>query len=130
MRQALDAVPLKQVSASLPGRNFISTSSQDEQMTPLQKASLVFDLAIVRRDVKGDWIATTLTEAGFRVNNAMVSKWRSPDYTELPTYAHIVALGPEFERAYAKAISQVNKWSRVALMDVVAALGDLAEELS
>lgn len=90
----------------------------------------MFDLAVIRRDVKGDWIAVTLTEKGFRVSEAMVSKWRSPDYTELPTYAHIVALGPEFERAYSKSVSQVNGWGRIALMDVVSALGDLAEEMS
>jgi hypothetical protein len=87
-------------------------------------------MAFIRCDVKNEWAVAELTAQGFRVSKSLVSRWRSPEYAELPTYAHVVALGPDFERAYSKSVSQMNGWGRVALMDVVQALGDLAEEMS
>ena len=128
-RAALDAVKGKSLSMSLPAGKILSTSHIPEA-NPLQKASIVYDMAVIKCGLKGDWIAMHLTAQGYRVNEATVSKWRSPDYPHLPTYAHVVALGPEFERAYAKCVSQVNGWGRLAIVDVVRALGELAEEIS
>lgn len=127
--QVLAAVPGKTLSMTLPAGKLLSTSPRTDA-NPLEKASIVFDMTVIRTDLKGDYIAAVLTAKGFRVNEATVSKWRSPTYPHLPTYAHIVALGPEFERAYARTVSMVNGYGRIALMDVVSALGDLAEEMS
>jgi hypothetical protein len=95
-----------------------------QEMTPHEKASIVFDMTVIKRDVTGDWIAAELTQKGFRVGVPLVSKWRSSDATELPTYAHIVALGQEFEHAYFKCLSKVNGWGRVALIQVAESLGE------
>ena len=81
-------------------------------------------MAVIKRDVKNQWIALELASKGFRVGEPLVSKWRDPDADELPTYAHIVALGIDFEHAYFKALSKVNGWGRIALIQVAESLGE------
>jgi hypothetical protein len=87
-------------------------------------------MACLKREATNEWIAAQLTGKGYRVSASLASRWRLPQYAELPNYAHIVALGPDFERAYAKVVRDVNGWGRLALLDMVMALGDLAEEMS
>jgi hypothetical protein len=129
VRPSLDGVRPKSVAASLPTPNLVGPTRQIEA-NPREKAAIVFDMALIRADVKGEWVALTLSAQGFRVSKETVSKWRNPSEPELPNYAHIVALGPDFERAYAKCVSQMNGWGRLALVDVVKAIGELAEEMS
>jgi hypothetical protein len=84
-------------------------------------------MAFIRCDVKNEWAVAELTAQGFRVSKSLVSRWRSPEYAELPTYAHVVALGPDFERVYSRVVRKANGWGRVALLDLLDAAGDVAE---
>jgi hypothetical protein len=130
VRASLDSVKTKNLSVGMPVRKVLSTVKNVQEITPLEKASVIFDMAAIRCGFKGDYIATALTASGYAVNEGKVSKWRSAAYTELPTYAHIAALGQDFERAFCQAAREVNGWGRLALLDVVKAIGDLAEEMS
>jgi hypothetical protein len=127
-RAALESVPLKNVQAVLPDLKAFKNSAQ-KAMNPVEKASVIFNMAIEKAGVKPDWIAAELSRQDFRVSATLVSYWRNPDRTELPNNAHIAALGPEFERTYAKCQSKVNGWAFTALLEAMQAMGNLAEAI-
>lgn len=94
-------------------------------MTPEQLASVIFDQACIRAGFKGGYIAETL-----KVGEPLVSKWRDPDYTQLPTIGQVFALGPEFLRCFKKEQEKYYGWPKAALVELVEAFGSLAEEMS
>jgi hypothetical protein len=96
-------------------------------MSPQIKASMLFDMACIRRDLKNLTVALELQARGFRVSESLVSRWRNGEYAELPNGAHIAALGSEFERAHHLCSSKVNGFGKRALLDLVEAVGELAQ---
>lgn len=107
-------------------RKILSHPPWTVEMTPQIKASVIFDMACKRRDLKNLAIALELQARDFRVSESLVSRWRNGDYPELPNGAHVVALGLEFERAYHMCASKVNGYGRMALIDIAESLGELA----
>jgi hypothetical protein len=118
---------LKKHSLPAPTRKILSDSRGFVEMSPQIKASLLFDMACLRLDLKNLAVALELQKREFRVSESLVSRWRSGDYAELPNGAHIASLGPDFERAYHLCSSRVNGFGKRALIDLVEAVGELAE---
>lgn len=97
------------------------------ELSPRELASVFFDQACVWFDEKNAALALTISEAtGSPVSESVVGKWRKQHERELPNYAQVLALGPVFLRLLKKAEDRHFGWSRQALMDVAAALGELA----
>jgi hypothetical protein len=91
------------------------------EMTPNQIASVVFDLAAIRFGEKDEALALTLG-----VSRSLVSRWRSPEHREVPSLAQVMTLGPEFQRLFVKELSKFHGFGRLALLDLVESLGELA----
>lgn len=94
-------------------------------MSPNQIASVVFDMAAMRFGEKDESLALTLG-----VSRSLVSRWRSPEHREVPSLAQVMTLGPEFQRIFIKELSKFHGFGRLALMDLVESLGELAEAVN
>jgi hypothetical protein len=127
--RALDGVPLRNLQAAAPVLTAFEKSGAIAR-NPVEKASFIFAMAMLKADVSNDWVAAELTAKGFRVSASLVSHWRNPSRSEVANDAHIAALGDNFDRIHANCKRQVNGWSLRTLLDVVRAIGDLAEEMS
>jgi len=107
--------------------NAVKTSPEPSAADPVRKASLYFRSALVAAGLKPEYVAVHLSAQGFRVSPVLVSYWQNPTRSELPNGAHLVALGPEFERVYSRVVRQANGWGRLAILGLLDAAGDVAE---
>ena len=113
---------LQKRSLKVGARKNLSQPAGTEQMTPEMQASVVFDMACIRFGQKNQAIALT---AG--VSESLVSRWRNPEHREVPSLSQVVALGPEFQRLFAREQSKFYGFGKRALLDLVEAVGELAE---
>lgn len=130
LRRRLDDVPLPKLSmarADLPERKILSR--KPVEMTPQQVSAVVYDMAAIRFGLKNLAIAHILKEAGCPASESLISKWRNPNYTESPSMMQLCAHGVEFQRLLQKEWSKFHGFGRLALLDAVTALGELAEAL-
>ena len=96
-------------------------------MTPYQQASVLFDLACVRFGEKNLALALTISAAtGQTVSESMVSRWRNVGQRDLPNEAQLLALGSAFNRLYYREKRDHFGWARLALIDLITAVGDVA----
>lgn len=102
-----------------------ATNQAEKSMSSAQIASVVFDMACIRFGEKDESLALTLG-----VSRSLVSRWRSPEHREVPSLAQVVALGPEFQRLFLKELSKFHGFGRLALLDLVESLGELAEAVN
>jgi hypothetical protein len=102
-------------------------SSPEPPADPVGKASLYFRTALAAAGLKPEYVAVHLSAQGFRVSPVLVSYWQNPTRSELPNGAHLVALGPEFERVYSRVVRKANGWGRLAILGLLDAAGDVAE---
>jgi hypothetical protein len=68
--------------------------------------------------------------AHFQLSESVVHRWLNPHARECPSQAQITSLGSEFMRQLARSYNRRFGWGRTALLDVVKAIGELAEEMS
>ena len=113
---------LQKHSLKVQPRKVLSHERGTVEMSPEMLTSVLFDQACLRFGKKNLWIATTLG-----VSESLVSRWRNPDHREGPSLAQVIALGEEFQRAFKKEQEKYHGWGRKALMDVIEAVGELAE---
>jgi hypothetical protein len=134
--ERLPTVDLNSVQEAGPGLNSVHDprpdlngikTNPDAAVDPVRKASIYFRQALSAAGLKPEYVAAHLAAQGFRVSPALVSYWQNPTRTELPNGAHLVALGPDFERVYSRVVRKANGWGRVAILDLLDAAGDVAE---
>lgn len=127
--RAVPTVPLgnRQIKAGLP--KVLKESAGLVAMTDSSKASVLFDMAAIKFGQTNVWMAAHLRSKGYRVSEQLVSQWRSVDRDELPHLGHLMALGEGFLRLLHKVESDHFGWGKRALLDVLNAIGEIAEGL-
>ncbi len=123
--EATTGLQLRKHSLKAPARRIPSQDVDAVEMTPEMKASVLFDMACIRFGEKNLTLALTCG-----VSESLVIRWRNPHQRELPSIGQVFALGPEFLRLFKAEQSRHFKWGTTALLDVVKAVGELAEEIA
>jgi hypothetical protein len=133
VKTRLDVGPLQKQTLKASMRQKVTqqieTPRKAQEMSPRQLASVLFDMACIAYGQKNEALALTITEQmGDTVSGSLVGRWRSAEAREIPSTAQILALGPEFGRLYQKAHTKHFGWGRRALLDLAAALGEVASQ--
>lgn len=123
--EATETLQLRNHSLKAPARRIPSQPAGTVEMTPEIRASVLFDMACIRFGEKNSTLA-----AMCGVSESLVSRWRKPNQRELPSIGQVFALGSEFLRLFKAEQSKCFGWGTTALMDVVKAVGELAEEIA
>jgi hypothetical protein len=113
---------LQKHSIKVGVRKVLSHDPGIVEMTPEMLASVLFDKACIRAGKKNLWIASTLD-----VSESLVSRWRKVEHREVPSLVQVLSLGEDFQRAFKKEQEVYHGWARKALIDLVGAMGELAE---
>jgi hypothetical protein len=116
----LPALELKKVSLKVGLRNKVSP----RELTPEEAdrlAAEVFDEALTASHIGTEDAARMVG-----VSKGLVSKWRSPHYTERPSYGQLLRLGPEFNLAMNRIVARRFGFARAALLTLMDAASDLA----
>lgn len=96
-------------------------------MTPEMQASVVLDMACLRMWGTGAGKQVALITG---VSESLVSRWRNPDQRELPSIGQVATLGADFIRIYQKEQRKFYGFGRQALLDLLAVVEDLAQEVA
>ena len=91
------------------------------EMTPQMLAAVCFDEAVIAAGLTNKGIASDLG-----VNESIVGRWRNLDAKESPSLVYVTRLGPEFVRLLTRGYSRRCGWGRLALIDLITAVGDVA----
>lgn len=108
-------------------RNILSQPSGPVEMTPEMGASVVYDMALLRMWGAG---AGKQVALALGVSESLVSRWRKPEYRELPSIGQIAAHGPEFVFVYLKEQRKFYGFGKRTILELLAMVGDVAEEMS
>lgn len=117
----LGPIELENVSPSEPLRNVIS---QDVDLTSEQAdviAAQLFDEALKNARIPSSFVAAHLG-----VSESLVSRWRSPNYREQPSFAQMLRLPFSFQLGLHRAMNARFGFGRAALRDLLDAAGLLA----
>lgn len=113
-------------------RQKLEQPAQVVEMGPDALAAVLLDMAAIEFGEKNDALGIRIAEAmGLEkpLDGSLIAKWRKPHEREQPSYAQVMALGPEFNRILRKLESKHFGWARQSLLDLVDALEDVAEEM-
>lgn len=71
----------------------------------------------------------TTAEVAYLVQHSesLVSRWRSPEHREQPSFAQLLRLPPSFHLALHKRLDKHYGFSRAALLEAIDALGRLGQ---
>jgi hypothetical protein len=111
---------LTNVSHSAELRNKVS---QDQELTPDQAEILtaqLFDGALTLAKISSKEVAILLG-----VGTPLVSKWRSPEYREQPSFAQMLRLPVTFHIALHREMNRRFGFGRAAIKRLLDAVGDL-----
>jgi len=129
LRRRVADRPLQNLEPGSPARKILSQASGLVEMTPSMVASVVYDKAVIRSGLKALAISEMLRVAECPASESLISRWRNPTQRESPSLVQLCAHGPEFLRLFKRELEVYHGWGRLALLDVVNALGDLAEAM-
>jgi hypothetical protein len=68
--------------------------------------------------------------AHFELSESVIHRWLNPHARECPSQQQLTSLGSEFMRQLGLSYGRRFGWRAKALLDVVKAIGELAEEMS
>jgi hypothetical protein len=113
----LPLMPLENLSRGADSRKKVSPDDSD------RISAEIFDAALTAADIESTWVAAHLG-----VSESLVSRWRSPNYTEAPSFTQMLRLPVSFHWELNRATSKRFGFGRRAIAQVLEGLGMLAME--
>lgn len=124
-RKDLDGLPLRSSTLKAGLRQKTTQDAQTLEMTPEMLTAVVLDEAVIAAGMTNKGIAMELG-----ISESIVARWRSPHARECPSLLQVTKLGPDFQRLMHRGFARRYGWRRKALLDLAAAMGDLAEAVN
>ena len=109
----LPPTPLQSVSSAPVERKKVSPADVD--------AAALLDEALASARITSKEVAILAD-----VSESLVSRWRSPHYSEAPSFGQMLRLPPSFHLALHRAMNRRFGFGRAALAQLLEAAGDLA----
>lgn len=95
------------------------------EMTPQELAAVCLDEARIACGLEPKELASH-----FGLSESVIHRWMNVNARECPSQSQLTSLGSEFMRQLTKSYDRRFGWGRKALLDVVTAMGALADEMS